>query len=214
MSVSYYDLNADAFFHGSVNAEMGPLHERFLARVPSGGAILDVGCGSGRDARAFTMAGYNVTAFDASAAMVTMASAHAGLHVLHMTFDEVEWSSAFDGVWACASLLHVAALALPATLARLARALRPGGVLFASFKNGDGERELSGRRFTDLRPAAVRSLLIGAGLQVLEVWSAPDVRPGRPDEIWVSALGRKPLQGERLNVGRPSLRGGGLRAPA
>jgi SAM-dependent methyltransferase len=194
MSVDFYDLNAGAFFQRSVNADMGPLHERFLADVPPGGAILDAGCGSGRDARAFTIAGYNVTAFDGSAAMVRMASAHTGLRVLHMTFDEVEWSGAFDGVWACASLLHVATVALPATAARLTRALRPGGILFASFKDGDSERELGGRRFTDLRPSAVQSLLVGAGLQVLDVWSAADVRPDRPDEMWVSAIARKPLQ--------------------
>nr|QQZ48807.1 class I SAM-dependent methyltransferase [Phenylobacterium glaciei] len=69
--------------------------------------MLDAGCGSGRDALAFRGLGFQVTAFDGSSRMVEMAQAHTGLKVLHMDFSQVAWVAAFDGIWSCASLLHV-----------------------------------------------------------------------------------------------------------
>ena len=100
----------------------------FLDNVPAGGAVLEAGCGSGRDALVFLRAGRAVTAFDGSAEMVRRASAHTGLPVRHMTFQEMDWDSAFDGVWASASLLHVPRAELPAVMQRIVRALKPRGV--------------------------------------------------------------------------------------
>jgi len=191
MSTAYYDANAETFFADSVATEAAHLHARFLPHVARGGRILDAGCGSGRDARAFLEAGYAVEAFDGSVEMARRASIHTGLPVRHMRFDEVEWTGEFDGIWACASLLHVARADLPATMARLVRALKPGGVMFASFKEGDREREQGGRRFTDLTEAALSSLLTGLGMEVIGLLSNADGRPGREGERWVSAVGRK-----------------------
>ena len=108
-----------------------------------------------------------------------------------MTFDEVFWDSSFDGVWACASLLHVPRRDLPRAMAGLVRALRPGGVLFASFKYGTEEREQHGRFFTDLTEATLADLMHGAGLSVLDLPVTSDVRPGRAHERWVSGVGRR-----------------------
>jgi len=91
MSISYYNANAEAYFRDTVGADVGSLRERFLAHVLPGGHILDAGCGSGRDARAFAEAGYRVTAFDASAEMVKRAAAHTGLDVKLLTFDDIAW---------------------------------------------------------------------------------------------------------------------------
>ena len=92
---------------------------KFLIHVPAGGDILDAGCGSGRDALAFHRAGYRVTAFDASPEMCRMARQYTDLPVIQMTFQEMTWRSAFDGIWACASLLHVPQVELPDVLGTL-----------------------------------------------------------------------------------------------
>lgn len=153
-SIRYYERNAERFAADTGDLDMSALHERFLPYVPAGGRILDAGCGVGRDALAFAQRGYSVLAFDASPEMVRLAMERTGgrVEVLRMGFEEVRWQGEFDGVWACASLLHVRAPDLPFVLRRLRAVLRPGGALYMSFKYGSGERVLEGRRFTDDLP--------------------------------------------------------------
>jgi len=191
MSVSYYDENAAAFFADSVAAKVDDLHSRFLPLVRPTGRILDAGCGSGRDSLAFRQAGFEVTAFDASAEMVRLATRHAGLAVIQMCFEDVDWRDQFDGVWACASLLHVPRADLPAVVGKLVAALREDGVLFASFKYGTEERDHRGRRFTDLDERGLEALFDRQGLRVIDLFATDDARPGREHERWVSAVGRK-----------------------
>ncbi len=193
-SIAYYDANAQGFSADTVDADMNGQRAWFLGHVPAGGAVLDAGCGSGRDALAFHRAGYEVTAFDGSAVLAKLASEQTRLPVLHMTFAEVDWSARFDGTWACASLLHVPRADLPNILHRLARSLRPGGVLFASFKLGTQERQAKGRYFNDMTAETLTPVLVSAGLDVIETRVSADARPGRENEQWVSAVARRPLE--------------------
>ncbi len=141
--------------------------------------ILDAGCGSGRDAKAFLERGYTVSAFDASPVLARLATVHTGL-------------PRFDGIWACASLLHVPLADLPDVFQRLDRALKPGGVLYASWKSGQGERQDGDRRFTDLDEAHLDVLLRAARcFTTLEVWTTVDSRPARAHERWLNALLRR-----------------------
>ena len=152
----YYEQFAAEFFGSTVGVDMAPIHQRFLTQLTPGARILDAGCGSGRDAKAFSEAGFQVTAFDASAELARLASAHCGFEVAVRRFEDVDEVETFDAIWCCASLLHVPLAAMPATLDRLWRALRPGGTLYVSFKHGTGERVHGGRRFTDADEATLR----------------------------------------------------------
>jgi SAM-dependent methyltransferase len=109
-----------------------------------------------------------------------------------MTFADMAWEATFDGVWACATLLHLPRAELPPAFARIARALKPGGVFYASFKDGTEDRFANGRWFTDLTQPMLEGLLGQAGLAVIESWRAADERPGRDHEWWAAALARKP----------------------
>jgi 2-polyprenyl-3-methyl-5-hydroxy-6-metoxy-1,4-benzoquinol methylase len=185
----YYTENAQAFFADTVAVGMDSLYARFLPQIPPGGHILDAGCGSGRDTLAFLHEGYRVTAFDASPTLAALAEHHTGQPVQVRRFQDLAWRREFDGIWACASLLHVPAAELPEVLGRLALALRPGGILYASFKFGRGERDHRGRRFTDLDEAGLRTLLGQVpGLTELETWASEDLRPGRAAEGWLNTL--------------------------
>lgn len=189
MTTRYYSENAPVFFADTVAVAMDPLYARFLPHIPPGGHILDAGCGSGRDTLAFLERGYQVTAFDASPSLASLAERHTGQPVRVLRLQDMEWSQTFDGIWACASLLHVPAAELPEVMGRLAGALRPGGVLYASFKYGRGEREHQGRRFTDLDVAGLRALLAQVpGLTEPETWISEDLRPGRAAERWLNIL--------------------------
>lgn len=188
MTLKYYQDNAQTFFDGTVNVDMSSLYETFIRHLAPGARVLDAGCGSGRDAKAFQEKGYQVEAFDASSAMVELAREYTGLPVQLMTFADVDWKEEFDGIWCCASLLHVPAAELPGVMQRLADALKPGGVWYVSFKYGDGEREVDGRRFTDMDEVELRAL-VGV-VEVVDIWVTRDKRPGR-DESWVNGVLRK-----------------------
>jgi cyclopropane fatty-acyl-phospholipid synthase-like methyltransferase len=175
-----------------VDAGLLPELRRFADLLPPGGRVLEAGCGSGRDALALKALGFQVTAIEAAPRLAALASAHTGLPVEVMTFDQVAWREAFDGIWACASLLHVARRDLPQTLRRLRAALRPGGAWFMSFKYGTQEREANGRRFTDLDEAGAKALLAETGgLALIAMAVTGDVRPDRGAERWLSVLCRR-----------------------
>lgn len=198
----YYEQYAAEFFGLTVGVDMSPVYQRFLAQLQPGSHILDAGCGSGRDAKAFAEAGFRVTAFDGSAQLARLASAHCGFEVANRRFDDVDEIAHFDGIWCCASLLHVPLSELPATFDRLWRALHPGGVLYVSFKHGQGEREHGGRRFTDADEATLQQWLGQLpDVDRIDLWLTDDQRPGRA-ERWTNALAtRKPAPTQRLVTG-------------
>lgn len=187
----FYNENAETFFSTTVSVDMSELYDRFLQRVGSGGHILDAGCGSGRDAKAFAARGFQVSAFDASPALAKLATEHCGFPVQVRTFTEIKEVEAYDGIWSCASLLHVPAEEMPATFTRLARALKTGGHLYASFKLGVGSRLKEGRSFTDADEATLRTWLATCeGVVIAETWISADRRPDRTEQ-WLNAIIQK-----------------------
>lgn len=191
-TADYYNRHADRFFRETVNLNMEELYAPFLSLVPAGGSILDAGCGSGRDSLSFSRRGYRVTAFDASEQLVERSAKLTGLPVLRLSFQQLDYEDEFDGVWACASLLHVPRAQMRDVLARLARALKPGGVLYASFKYGDGEWEQGGRFFNSYDEDSFAALTREHPSLILDRhWKSEDVRRGRENQIWYNALLRK-----------------------
>lgn len=187
-NTEYYSQNARSFFDSTAFVDMSGLHDVFLSRLPAKAHILDAGCGSGRDAKAFADRGFKVSAFDASSELASLASQHCGFDVGVRTFGDVAEVEAYDGIWCCASLLHVPATELPACLKRLWRALRPGGCLYVSFKLGTGERAHQGRRFTDADDTTLRHWLSPLTLvSSVETWVSEDKRPERSEQ-WINAL--------------------------
>ncbi len=189
-NVEYYNKNADSFFAGSVAADMSDVQSRFLTFVPAGGRILDAGCGSGRDSKAFLDAGYDVVSFDASEEMCRRASEYIGKPVLNMRFEDVAYEAEFDGIWACASLLHVPMDDLTDVLKKMKRALKPGGIIYASFKYGDGTVFRGERQFSDFTEVSIVPLFETVGLEIVSNVVGTDSRPGRENEKWVNVIGK------------------------
>ena len=187
MSIDYYNQNAQEFYDDTVSVDMEALYAPFFEVMPRGGHILDAGCGSGRDSKAFLEKGYRVTAFDASEEMVKMASELTGLKVALRTFDDIDEVEVYDGIWACASLLHVQLADLPTTCAKLARSLKTGGVLYASFKCGEGERTKGERKFTDINIESLLEVTDPLPISLEHFWETDDSRNDRDDK-WLNAL--------------------------
>ena len=192
-TIAYYDDHAEEFISGTFDVDMADLYRPFLEYMPQGGRILDAGCGSGRDSLAFLRLGYEVVSIDASERMVEATRSVTGGDVQQMTFESVDFEHEFDAIWACASLLHVPRKKLGGVFVVLGKALKPDGILYLSFKHGNGERTENGRYFNDLDEVALRSLFASeCRLEIVKLWISEDVRnERRGNHKWLNALARR-----------------------
>ena len=189
---AYYQDNATVAFVRMLEADSSALYPPFLVHVPPGGHVLDAGCGAGRDSRYFLAQGYQVTALDASERMAALAAAHIGQPVLRMAFQDVAFESCFDAIWASASLLHVPKREIGDVLGRLSRALKPRGVLYASFMYGEGEGTRGGLLFNYYTEPSLREELANhQELNPLRMWQTTDLPPARQDVRWLHVLVQK-----------------------
>ncbi|NAS00351.1 class I SAM-dependent methyltransferase [Acinetobacter haemolyticus] len=190
-TIDYYNKHAEEFTASTFKVEMESLYAPFLKYLPEQASILDLGCGTGRDSFAFKNKGYQVEAIDYSAELVKKAKELTGIEVRQQSFYELNESEKYDGIWACASLLHCDRDCLPEVIGRIFKALKPNGVCYMSFKYGNTDREKDGRSFTDLDEEQARELLDQLeGVTVLQQWNTVDKRPDR-DEEWLNVLWKK-----------------------
>ena len=207
-TLDYYNRNSDQFAADTLEVKFTSIQDRFLSYLEPGAMILDFGCGAGRDSLYFASKGYRVEAVDGSCEMVRIASETSGVPVRQMLFAELDERDRYDGIFACASILHVPFAELPDIFARMNRAVKPGGVIYVSFKYGAFEGERSGRYFTDLNEERLEEVLrmaeeftsvkdsdVESGdafhLRIVERWVSGDARPGRESEKWFNAILRR-----------------------
>ena len=191
-TLAYYAANAEAFASSTVSVEFTAMQERFVELLEPGARVLDLGCGSGRDAKRFAEAGFAVDAVDGSPELCRIAAEFTGLPVRCMRFEELSAVAEYDGIWACSSILHVPSVQLPALLAKMAAALKDGGVIYTSFQYGEGEGMRHGRYFSDFTEDSFTQLLEQVpALREEDHWVSSDVRPGRGDEKWLNLILRK-----------------------
>ncbi len=201
--ISYYDKYAEEFCRATKDADMSFCRDRFLHLLERRNYvkksesdkfkmhILDAGCGSGRDAKAFLDAGYRVTALDASRGICKEAKKLIGQEVYCIKFEELQFQQEFDGIWACASLLHVSFAEINGVLKRLWDALKKDGVLYASFKYGEGIRTDNDRLFFNYEETTLNDLMINNGFLVEDIFLTQDVRKNREEERWINVLAKK-----------------------
>ncbi|WP_238371589.1 class I SAM-dependent methyltransferase [Heliomarina baculiformis] len=136
----------------------------FMADLPPGGHVLDIGCGPGKEAAAMARAGFKVTAVDAVPEMVELASAYPGVEARCETFDDLSGEDIYDGVWANFSLLHAPREDMPRHLAAIHRALKPGGRFHIAVKTGtESKRDRLDRLYTYFTGPELTGLLEFAG---------------------------------------------------
>lgn len=187
----YYENNTEEFFNSTISADVEYLYCDFLNNISQGGKILDLGCGSGRDTKAFIEMGYSVTAIDASPSLCKMAKDKLGIEIECLDFNELNYKEEFNGVWACASLLHCSRENLPSIINKIKNALVPYGVVYMSFKYGDFEGEKLGRFFLDLNEDRFEEIFQKTkGFKKIKIWQSEDTRREK-DVIWLNILLRK-----------------------
>lgn len=190
-SIEYYNQNAADYFEKTIDIDMQEQYDCFVDLLPEEGSLLDLGCGSGRDSAYFISRGFDVTAMDASDGMCDLASIHIGQDVLKLTFDEMDFNEVFDGIWACASLLHVPSSEMDRIFKKVIKSLKINGLLFMSFKYGDFEGERDGRYFTDYRTRTLKELIARHGdLEVIDIQKCESQNINN-NTIWIYAIVRR-----------------------
>lgn len=176
--------------------------EMFASMVKPGGKILDAGCGSGRDANHFASQGFTVTGIDLSDNLLSYAKEHADPKATFFKMDlrAINLNSSFDGIWACASLLHLKRDECITVLRNFQHMLMPGGILFLLMKEGTGEQLVTSgtiegdtRFFTYYMSDDLRQMLEGAGFKMIDqyTWDQKDRNDERPHEVWISSFMKK-----------------------
>ena len=188
-TLAYYNKHADSFIDDTENVDFHEIQDEFLTYVPKGGHILDMGCGSGRDSLYFLKKGYTVDAIDGSPRMCARARMLTDLNVECELFEFWQPHNMYDGVWACASLLHIWVEDLDEVIDKVASCLKDGGIFYMSFKYGDSYGTRNGRFFNDFNEDKVAKMVRKSRrFKTVKVWQTFDVRPGREEEKWMNVL--------------------------
>jgi SAM-dependent methyltransferase len=188
-TLAYYGRAADDYAERTAHLDKDPALEAFIAALPKGARVLDLGCGPGVMAERMAAEGLSVLATDAVPEMVEMAAARPGVEARVARFDEIEGAAEFDGVWANFSLLHAPRGDVPGHLQAIRRALWPGGLFHIGMKVGEGEkRDELGRHYTFYTEADLRGLLMDAGFSVLDAKRGREAGMTGVPEDWITIL--------------------------
>jgi SAM-dependent methyltransferase len=191
-TIDFYNSNAELYVAETADLDVSINRNLFLNLIPKGGNILDLGCGSGRDSRFFIEHGYSVTAVDASQEIAKLASEFIGKKVGILSFQELNYSDIFDGIWACASLLHCPKSEMDSIIHKIAKSLKPNGIVYMSFKYGESERvDERGRFFNDYTEADLTEMIaVQSDLRIIEIFT--ESKPLRCDvQVWLNVVAKK-----------------------
>ena len=191
-TIEYYNENVSKFVNDTQDVVFCATQDLFLSYLNEGNSILDLGCGSGRDTKYFLSKGYKVDAMDGSMEICKVASDYTGINVKCLLFNELDEIDKYDGIWACASILHLDRDDLIDVFHRIARALKDNGILYTSFKYSEFEGMRNGRYFTDFTIESFNEFQTNIPEFIIEKkWITSDVRAGREDEKWLNLIMRK-----------------------
>ncbi len=192
-TLEYYNNNAEEYVARTRNIDIAEQQDIFLHFLPSPSLILDAGCGSGRDIKAFTDLGHTVTGIDASSSLIKLAAEYSNQKCLLLPFQDIKWNHVFDGIWACASLLHIKKTEIKNVILKLRNALKSNGVMYISLREGKDERTLSdGRYFSNYSLDEFTDVINSVSrLNILKTWKTKDINHDRSNIVWLNFLIRK-----------------------
>ncbi len=178
--------------------------QTFLSRLKPGSTILELGCGAGLDSSFMLAAGFDVTPSDGSPEMAREAERNLGRPVRILPFATLAEQNAFDGVWANACLLHVSRPDLSDVLGRILRALRPGGLFYASYKTGKSEGNDRYGRYYNYPPQDwLSDIYHGVGWCHLDIEHKAGGGYGGERVDWIHVLAEKSVErhsGDQVHI--------------
>lgn len=190
-TLKFYNENALDFVNKTKDVPMTELQKKFMNLMKPGGYILDLGCGSGRDTKVFLEHGFVVDAVDGSSEICNIVSKNLGINVRCLLFSELNEVNKYDGVFACASLLHVSYGELPDILNKINKSLNTDGIFYMSFKYGNESFYEEQKYYTNLTEDSLKNLLKDIKeFDICEIWISGDNIPGRVQK-WINVILKK-----------------------
>lgn len=192
-TLEYYNKNAKMYFEQTIEGDMQENYDRFLNKISQNSYILDFGCGSGRDSKYFIEHGYKVKAIDGSVEMCKLARLYINQNVECMKFEELNDIEIYDAIWACSSILHVEKEKLPEILNKMITAVKPNGIIYASFKKGEGYEIKDGKYYNYLTIEELESILkkINPNVKIIDYYETLSSTKRPTKVIWANYLMKK-----------------------
>ena len=175
-TIQYYNQNAEEYFKETINIDIENFHKKFISLLPNNAKIIDIGCGSGRDVKAFSEMGYNTIGLDIAENLSATAKQHLNIDIIYENMINWKSSEPFDGMWCCGSLLHLHDDELQSFLQNLKYNLKQDGIIFISVKEGipTGTNK-DGRYFHNYTQNEICNILNKAGLEIIDIEITKDL---------------------------------------
>lgn len=191
--INYYNKVATQYKEErNTLVEFSEIYKNFVKYLKPGSKILDFGCGSGRDSLYFKKCGYEVIALDGSPKMCEITRELCNIEVKEMFFEDFNEKNEYDGIWACASLLHLPKEVLIKVLSNLTAALKDNGYMYVTFKYGNFEGIRHERYFIDFTPETFRELIKSVPeLEIIEEFESTSSIKSQINKSWINFVLRK-----------------------
>ena len=187
---NYYTEHSKEYIENTIRCDMSKQYHFFEKYLVSDAThILDIGFGSGRDSLYFSHK-FDVTSIDPTPEFCNHGEEIGLPHVYCMKAEEINFQTVFDGIWACASLLHIESELLSSVFQKCSTALKKEGIMYCSFKYGDFQGFRNDRYFIDLNETSLLKHLENTGLKLIDSNISLDVRPDRKEK-WLNAILKK-----------------------
>ncbi|MBR0379228.1 MAG: class I SAM-dependent methyltransferase [Mogibacterium sp.] len=190
-TIDYYNRNADSYYWNTVGVDMSVFRKKFASYLPNEASVIDMGCGSGRDVMAFSDMGHDAAGLDAAKELLKLAEERLEIKTIAADMSEYKAASPYDGIWCCASLIHLSDEEKARFFRNLERNLKPGGVLFVSVKEGiETGRDGDGVYTNNCTWEELKRYLESAGCGILEDRVTTDAM-GRSGVKWLNVFAKK-----------------------
>lgn len=185
----YYEINAKRYAEQTFSADMSEQYKRFFPLLREQARILDVGSGSGRDACYFQKKGYQVTALEPSKNLCREIRKVFSGEIVCSDIQNYRPDQRFDGIWACASFLHLQEREVLSFFEKINLYLNDNGIVYLSGKNGIATGEAAdGRYFLEFTEQLVEEILsVNRHINLKELWYTEDVS-GRKGFQWMNII--------------------------
>lgn len=186
---NYYESNAERYAAETLSEDMSEQYQRFLPLLKDGVKLLDVGSGSGRDACYFQKQGYQVTALEPSKNLCREIRKVFSGEIMCSDIQNYQPAERYDGIWACASLIHLQEEVVLQFFEKIDQYLNDNGIIYISGKNGISTGEVEdGRFFLEFTEQLVEKILmVNKQLKLEQLWYTEDVN-GRRGFRWMNVI--------------------------
>ena len=185
----YYEMNAKRYAQETFSADMSEQYKRFLPLLGERARILDVGSGSGRDACYFQKKGYQVTALEPSKNLCREIRKVFSGEIVCSDIQSYQPDQRYDGIWACASFLHLQEKEVLSFFKKINLYLNEKGIVYLSGKNRITiGKAADGRYFLEFTEQLVGKILaVNDRMKLEELWYTEDVS-GRKGFRWMNVV--------------------------